>query len=211
MDHRQWTLQQLSAATLLEAIYWCIKHHPENPCVNFAIKEGIPDVVVLNMMVPKDARLYIVHESNKLIGFGAVTSLIEKIQGARDIRKAWREYRDKEILKGSKDALANPDLEDEEELVSPLVSKLADLEKKNWLTRAVRRSRKPAATAHSAWIMNAYEGFISSCAGYERVKLIGDKFEALGSTSRFFRYCGDHCETTLNVWTTRTSSSCSTT
>ena len=41
-------------------------------------------------MTPADARAYAVYESNKLVGIGAVTSFMEKINQAPEVQKAWR-------------------------------------------------------------------------------------------------------------------------
>ena len=89
MDQDTWEIFQLSAATLLESIYLCVRLHPDNPYVKLILTEGIPDVCIIKMMTPADARAYAVYESNKLVGMGAVTSFMEKINQAPDVQKAW--------------------------------------------------------------------------------------------------------------------------
>ena len=67
----------------------CVEFYPVNPYVKLVTQEGIPDVMVLQMLAPADARIYIAQECNKLVGFGAVTHCVKQnIQAAPDVHKS---------------------------------------------------------------------------------------------------------------------------
>ncbi|CAK0907192.1 unnamed protein product, partial [Prorocentrum cordatum] len=104
VNRAHWTLHQVSAATLHEALYDAHAEKPDNEQVLATIHGGVRDVVLLQPTCPAYVLQYYRDEMNRLTGYGSQRSWLERIKLVVDIDAKLADDRSKKRAKAAEQA-----------------------------------------------------------------------------------------------------------